>query len=115
MCGKVLGLFALSKVELPLEAVPLLKTKKDHTRKQSSLLARMKTIKRNKQIAMRSHSDTVPKNVQVVSAEDVLSTSIYLLNLEKAFPGTNHVAVHWGPSSCDVPTMVAVVFPHKTN
>ena len=118
VCGKVLDLLAVSKVELPLEAVPLLKTKKGHTKRapwnnKVVLLAKMKAIRRNRQIAMRSHGDTVPKNAQVVSAEDVLSTSIYLRYLEQAFKDTKHVAVHWDPSSYDVPTMVAIVFSHE--
>lgn len=113
--GKVLEQAGLQSCDKGLKPVPLLKSKKGHSRRvpfvnKYILLHKCKKAKRHRQAAMQTHADLVPNQADIVSQEDMMEAALYIKRAQEAYAGCNHFAISWDPSNYDCETMVAILY-----
>ena len=115
VCGHMLDMLAVHRAQGELTHLPLLKSKKGHTRRvpwvnKLLLLRKLRKKKLHRKDAAETHGDMVPERSALVTSENFLCASIYSSKLKAAFQKTHHVAVHLDPSTYDCSTMVSVLF-----
>ena len=62
----------------------------------------MRKIRHHRKKTATSHEELVPSQMNMVSYEEVLATSLYCQQVQQAYQDCFHFAVHWDPSSYDV-------------
>ena len=115
VCGRVLDSLALERASRPLDQLPLLKTrlgkaKRVHWVNKLLLLRKLRQTKHHRKNTMQSHSDLVPKNANIVSSEQWISTALYAQKVKNAYQEAYHYTIHWDPSGYDVETLVSIIF-----
>ena len=70
----------------------------------------MRKIRHHRKKTATSHEELVPSQMNMVSYEEVLATSLYCQKVQQAYQDCFHFAVHWDPSSYDVETFVSILF-----
>ena len=113
--GTILDKYAFVLSERPVESLPLVKSKKGKSRRvpwmnKLLLLRKIKHLKHHRKHAASSHGDVVPVSSQTIRAEDFVVSSLYALQIKKAYEHCYHFTVSWDPSSYDVETLVSIVF-----
>ena len=89
LCSRIMDRYAYLKSLLPLQAAPLLKSRKGRNRKtpwQNKLifLKKMRKVRHHRKISATSHDDLLPSNCMLVSAEEKLVTGLYSKKIRKS-------------------------------
>lgn len=87
-----------------MESVPVLKSRKGHTRKipvvnKLVLLNRVRKAKSHRGLVMATHNDIVPAGADLVSSEPLLECTEYLKLLSQKFSDCKTLQVSWDPST----------------
>lgn len=120
VAGYVLEEYGLKLSQRPLEAAPLLKSKKGNSRRtpfinKLVLLKRVHGKKSHRRTIMGTHTDIVPANNELVKSEPLLICGEYMKMLANAYTDCHHLQVSWDPSSYPDgdEVMVTTVFSHQ--
>lgn len=95
---------------MPLLKTRLGKAKRVHWVNKLLLLRKLRQTKHHRKNTMQSHSDLVPKNANIVSSEQWISTALYAQKVKNAYQEAYHYTIHWDPSGYDVETLVSIIF-----
>ena len=100
-----LGAYAVSLTYMPLQELPVLKSKRGFTRKSSDqvnkllVLDRVKNERLHRWRVARTHANLISEHCKLMKQEAYLTTVLHERACSGAFQGVTQISVVWDPSS----------------